>query len=149
MRAKQYMMQYRRCKAKIARLEDEIQKLTDLCSGLTAPPTDGDKVQSSHDPDRIGKVVAEKADLQDELIEEVVNGIDALNEIIDTINQIGSVDYQRVLELRYVRFDQDTLRMKTWVEIADEMHYSERWIQTMHGRALVEVERLINGMAHE
>ena len=143
MKAKRYLLEYRRCKARIARLQSEIQKLEDLCSGLTAPPMDGDKVQSSHEPDKIGAVVAQKADLEDELMDEVLNGIDALNSINGTINLIEDVDYQRILELRYVCFDLDTLRLKTWHEIAAEMNYSERWIQTLHGKALWEVEKII------
>ena len=138
-------MQYRRSKAKIARLKDEIQKLADLCAGLPCTATDGDKVQSSHDPDRIGKVIAEKADLEDELMDEVLNSIDAMNGIIETINKLSDVSYQNVIQMRYIRFDEDTFQLKTWAEIADELHYSERWVQTIHGRALVEVERIING----
>ena len=133
---------------KIAHLQDEIQKLADLCAGLPCTATDGDKVQSSHDPDRIGKVIAEKTDLEDELMDEVLSSIDAMNDIIETINRLSDVTYQNVLHLRYIDFDEDTLQLKTWTEIADELNYSERWVQAIHGRALVEVERMIN-VAHE
>lgn len=138
MRAKQYLMQYRRCQKKIARLEEQIQSLADLCSGISAPQVDGDRVQSSHNPDRIGEVLAKKTDLEDVLFDEVLNAIDLMNEIEGTINQIGNVDYQTLLQKRYIGFE-------TWDTIADEMHYTARWILSLHGRALVEVERIING----
>jgi len=145
MKAKQYLLQYRRSSFKIERLKSDIQRLADLCAGITPLPPDGDRVQSSHDPDRIGAVIAQKADLEAELMDEILNSIDAINDITETLNMIEDVDYQRILQLRYIEFDQETLRMKTWVEIADELHYTERWIQTLHGRALWEVEKIING----
>ena len=142
MRAKQYLSQYRRCKKKIARLEEQIQALAELCSGIAAPQIDGDRVQSSHNPDRMGEVIAKKSDLEAELMDEVVNAIDIMNEVTDTINEVENVDYQTLLEKRYIGF-------KTWEVIADEMHFSARWVLTMHGRALWEVEKIINGLAHE
>lgn len=138
MRAKQYLQQYRRCKKRLRRLQEQIAELNDLVDGLSAPQVDGDRVQSSHDPDRMGEVIARKSDLEEELMVEIGNTLDMLNEIEATINAIKNVDYQTLLQKRYIR-------LETWEVIAEDMHYTSRWLFTMHGRALIEVEKLING----
>ena len=138
MRAKQYLQQYRKCKLRLKRLQEQIDELKDLVDGLSAPQVDGDRVQSSHEPDRMGEVIARKSDLEEELMIEIGNTLDLLNEIEATISAVGNVEYQLLLQKRYIR-------LETWEVIAEDMHYTSRWLFTMHGRALIEVEKLING----
>lgn len=156
MRAKKYLMQYKRCRMRIVRLNEQIQELEDQVNGLSSPQMDQDRVQSSHDPDRIGKVIARISDLKDKWYDEKLAAVDIMDEIIDTINALEDVDYQRLLQLRYIaRYrpydkhydimpaDERAARLTPWEVIAEEMHYSPRWILTLHGRALREVEKLI------
>lgn len=138
MRAKQYLQQYRKCKLRLKRLQEQIDELKDLVDGLSAPQVDGDRVQSSHEPDRMGEVIARKSDLEEELMIEIGNTLDLLNEIEATISAVSNVEYQLLLQKRYIR-------LETWEVIAEDMHYTSRWLFTMHGRALIEVEKLING----
>ena len=152
------MMQYKQCRAEIARLDELIQEQDDLCSGLSSPQLDSERVQSSHNPDRMGEVIAKKSDLQDRRMDEVMAAIDTMNQITDIINAIGNVDHQRLLWIRYIEKyrnpndpefgsmteDERAARMTPWEVIADEMHYSSRWILIMHGRALQEVERIMD-----
>lgn len=137
MTAKQYLQEYRRCKFKIKRLREQLQALNDLIDGLSSPQVDGDRVQSSHNPDAIGENVAKRSDLAETLELEIHVAIEVMKRIEGTIEQIQNVDYQAVLQKRYIS-------LKTWEVIADEMHYSGRWVLVLHGRALQEVEKLIH-----
>lgn len=137
MTAKQYLQEYRRCKVRIRKLREQIRELNDLMDGLNSPQMDGDRVQSSHNPDAIGENVAKKSDLVEALELEIFVAIEVMNKIEGTIDRIQNVDYQMVLQKRYIG-------LETWEDIAEEMHYSGRWVLVLHGRALQEVEKLIH-----
>ena len=53
-----------------------------------------------------------------------------VNEAIDAVEEMR---YRRVLELRYRNY-------MSWEKIAEEMHYDPRWVQELHGRALLLVK---------
>lgn len=137
MTAKQYLQEYRRCKVRIRKLREQIREINDLMDGLNSPQVDGDRVQSSHNPDTIGDNIAKKSDLVEALELEIFVAIGVMKKIEGTIDQIYNVDYQMVLQKRYIG-------LETWEDIAEEMHYSARWVLMLHGRALQEVEKLIH-----
>lgn len=48
----------------------------------------------------------------------------------DAIDAVAELKYRRVLELRYRNY-------MGWERIAEEMEYEPRWVQELHGRALL------------
>lgn len=143
MRAKEYMMQYRVCVAKIARLEQNIERLRDQAGGLSAIQYDKDRVQSSHVPDKMGEVIAKMADLEESYSAEILESAYLMNAIESVIMQVSQTECQTLLWKRYIDLEDDG-KLKTWQTICDEMSYSWAGVHKVHKRALKEVERIIN-----
>ena len=62
----------------------------------------------------------------------------------DAIDAVEDMRYRRVLELRYRNY-------MSWERIAEEMTYDPRWVQELHGRALlcVKVPKEIDAVLRE
>ena len=75
-------------------------------------------------------------ELEHKITQEVNRLVDLKSRMIDMIHKLDSVDYQSVLELRYISY-------YTWEQIAAEMHYSLRWIYQLHGKALQAFEKIM------
>ena len=137
MRAKRFLLRYKEERKKVRRLQAQILELDDLFS-VTQDMTN-EKVQSSPKPDRIGEIIARKSDLKEELWEEIAKSMDIMEEIEGVINDVKDADLQLLLQSRYIRF-------MTWEKIAVQFDYSYRWVLILHGRALMEVEKIIDGV---
>ncbi len=68
--------------------------------------------------------------------EELSQAIDLLLEVSAVIQKVQNLEYQLLLELRYLCF-------KSWSEIALRMDLEERYVYKVHGRALQEVEKIL------
>lgn len=75
-----------------------------------------------------------------EIEEEIIELEQLLQEkktfVMDSIYEIDSNEFQIVLIKRY-------FEKKSWKQISEEMHYSERWIYKLHGAALEEMSQCI------
>ena len=74
-------------------------------------------------------------------LEDVINGqidifIELKNEATAKINKINVLEYQTVLVMRYINF-------MPWYKIADEMHYTTRWIYKLHEKALEALDEVL------
>ncbi len=136
MRAKSFLKRYERAKKRVEEIKRRIADLEAQSINVTQA-MDAERVQTSPQPDRIGKVIAAKVDLASDLLEAETNELDVMNQIYAVLNQLEDPDHQRLLRLRYI----ECLK---WGDIADQMHYEDRNIFYIHGRALVEVERIIH-----
>lgn len=141
MTGKEYLWQYREADAELKRILSEIASVDDLLGSITVDPT-SEKVQSSHDPDKIGKLVARKADLMDELDRRKAEMLELLKEICDVIAQLSDPDERLLVQLRYVR-------MLSWRMVEREMqkagrYYSEEWMMKHHKKAMGEIEEITN-----
>ena len=139
MRAKRFLEQYGIQCRKVMRLRRQIEALDDLFN-VTQDMT-SEKVQSSPKPDRIGEIIARKSDKVEELWAEVNRAEDLMDEIEAVISKVRREDLRLLLHLRYINF-------KKWREIEDILGYDsqQRWVHKLHGRALNEVERIINDL---
>lgn len=137
MTAKEFLRQYGREKLKIERLNDRIAALDDLFS-VTQDMT-SEKVQSSPKPDRMGEIIAKKADLQADLEEEVQEAYRVMNEVEAVINRLQDERQKALLHDRYIL-------LWKWRKIEDRLGFdsNQRWVYVLHKRALREVERIIN-----
>ena len=142
MRAKRFLEQYGRQVRKIKRIEHQIEALDDLFDF----PQDmtSEKVQSSPKPDRIGEIVARKADKVDELWQEVCKAQDLMDEIEAVINKVKREDLRLLLTLRYIN-------LKKWRDVEEVMGFDsqQRWVHKLHGKALYEVEKIIGQLSSE
>ena len=136
MKAKTYLREYERAKKRIVEIEALIADLEDQSTNVTQS-LDQERVQTSPQPDKIGEVVAKMVDLEEELELQRVLAENIKQEVIRTLIQLEDPDYQKVLRLRYI----DCLG---WGRVIEEMSYSDRAVYYIHGRALAEVEKIIN-----
>ena len=134
METKQYLSQISRLDRMIKNKMSELAQYKDLAYGLSAVTND-DRVQTSPNFDKTsGKIVKilEMEEKIDKLIDEYV---DKKNLIVSQIDSIENETYYEILFARYIE-------KKTFEKIADEMGYSFRNTTRLHGKALVEFEKI-------
>ena len=141
MTGKDYMLQYWQARVTVRRLESQQASIRDLLGNVTVDPS-SEHVQTSRDPDQIGKLVAKLADIQDKLNEEKLKAMDLMDEIYGVINKLEDPDEQLILQMRYIK-------MLPWSKVEKELEKVQRyycldWMMRKHRHALKEIERLTN-----
>ena len=145
MTGKEYMLQYWQARVTVRRLESQQASIRDLLRNVTVDPS-SEHVQTSRDPDQIGKLVAKLADIQDKLNEEKLRAIDLMDEIYGVVNKLGDPDEQLILQMRYIK-------MLPWSKVEKELEKVQRyycldWMMRKHRHALKEIERLTNCLSN-
>ena len=136
MTAKEYLGQVRHMEMQIRDLQDEIKRLKELAVGISALNCD-EKVLSSVSQDKMANTVCEIDEKVRELDEKVRKFVKIRSKVMETIHMLRNDEYEHILFKRYCL-------MKKWEEIALEMNYSYQWVCKLHGRALREIEKLLN-----
>lgn len=133
MTAKEYLMQVCRYDRHIRMLQRE---LDDLRLELIPGGIDysGDRVQSSHDPDKFGSVIAKIDATERRITSEIDKLIDAKERISKQILGMPNSRTAEILHSRYI------LLMK-WEEIAVKTNTDLRWVYRLHGQGLAEFAR--------
>lgn len=139
MSALEILQQYRIAKHEVAQIECRIRELNDLCDNITQVIT-GDRVQISPVGDRIGRIVADKADAVAELEEALERAYAVQKEVTNLINRIDNTEYRWVLALRYIG-------CMTYMQMAHEMDRSYKWTWELHRRALRACEKMVSSSA--
>ena len=132
-------MQYWMAKVEVRRLESQKASIKDLLGNVTVDPT-SEHVQTSRDPDQIGKLVAKLADIQEKLDNERLIAVSLMDEIYDALNKLKDPDEQLLLQLRYIK-------MLPWSRVEKEMqemqrYFSRDWMMKRHRHALKEIEQI-------
>lgn len=135
MKAKAYLQEIKRLDKKIENKQMEIASLYDLIQSVTVPVKEVN-VQSNGEQDKLGSGVSRIVDLQNEINADIDRYIDRKLEAIRLINRLENDDYINILVRRYVNYEE-------WQTIADNLHYTRQWIDKLHGRALLEFQKLI------
>ena len=73
---------------------------------------------------------------EEELNRQIDRLVDMKIDIGKLIDQVHNENYRLILEKRYLCF-------LPWDQIAEDMHYSRRWVLNRHERALDVVDRLL------
>lgn len=136
MKAKEYLMQITRADRLIQNKLHEIQELRRTAISITSVLKD-DVVSGGGTGDKVGTIVSKIIDMENELDQEIDKLVDLKREILSVIDQLD-VNKCEILYKRY-------LQNKTWEKIAVETGFSYVWVCKLHGRALQDVERILNG----
>ena len=135
MTAKEFLTEYERAYKKTLSIEAEIDDIREQSVSITQELS-SDKVQTSHDPDKIGALIARLTDMQMDLIDARIREAEVMLAIEDVINRLEDPDCQRVLWWRYIR-------LCKWQTMEDELPYSRTSLFNIHKKGLKEVSKLI------
>ena len=111
--------------AQVADLNDLATKCTATLTGMPGSPTKSRESMSD--------VIAKIVDLQNEINADIDRLVDLKQDIVTAIKAVANLEYQTLLEKRYLRF-------KTWEQISVEMGYTVRTVYRMHDKALKKVQ---------
>lgn len=114
----------------------EIKTLEDMCMRIT-PVYKSDVVSVSGNQDKIGTAVAKIVDLRDAVNKSIDAYVDLKKQALELLSGVENKTYYDILYRRY--FSQETL-----LRIACDMNYSYRNICKLHGKALVEYQKIMN-----
>lgn len=135
MTAKEYLEQIGKLDALIKNKLIEVERWRDIALSITTQ-TGGERVQSSGDQQKMASAVAKYVDIEKELTAAIDRFVDLRSEIISVIEQLQQEEYE-LLHLVYVQ-------NFTLTEAADKMNYSYSWVTWMHGKALLNVQKIID-----
>ena len=136
MDAKCFLSQVKKLDLQIKNKLIEKQQWKDIALGITAN-MDGERVQSSGAKSKMADAVEKCVDMEAEIDSLVDKLIEVKKEVIQTIERLDSpMDYD-LLHKRYIQF----LSLQ---EIADYYGRDYTTITTAHGRALKNVQALID-----
>lgn len=131
MTSKEYLSQARFLDNRINSKIQQVSSLNELATKCTATISD-----MPHSPNSGGSTMADAVckiiDLQEEINKDIDRLVDLKREIMGVIKAVPNVEYQTILEKRYLCFI-------SWEQIAVDMNYSMQHIHRMHSSALKEI----------
>lgn len=114
----------------------EKKQWQDLALGITAN-MGGERVQSSGAKSRMADAVERCIDVEAEIDNLVDTLVAAKQNVIETIEQLDSPMEYKLLHDRYIKF-------MSLQEIADKYNKEYSWATTTHGRAIKNVEAILD-----
>ena len=131
MNAKDYLLQARYLDERITSKTQQIASLNDLATRCTSTFSDMPR-NPNHGGSRLEDCIIKIIDLENSLKKDIEKLVDLKREIMGVIKAVPNVEYQTLLEKRYLCFI-------TWEQIAVDMNYSMQHIHRMHSSALKEI----------
>ena len=132
MNGREYLEQIKKLDDKINNKINEKAELFTLATHIT--PTLSDmKVQTSHEQDKMGDVVAKIVMIEEEINNCIDEFVDLKTKIIKQIEALSDHRYYSLLYKKYVQY-------KRLYVIAEEMNYTYDYVRVLHIEALNEFE---------
>lgn len=97
----------------------------------------GERVQSSHCPSKMADAVIKCVAMEDEIAECVDKLIAEKKKVIGVLEQLYSPTEYRILHMRYIQYI-------SLSDIADRLNREYTWVTTTHGRALKNVQKILD-----
>lgn len=138
--AKEYLKQVEKLDVRIRNKLIEQRQWRDIALGITAN-MEGERVQSSGAKSKMADAIGRCVDMEAEIDSLIDTLVDLKKEVIQTIEQLDSAVEYDVLHRRYIQF-QDLQ------DIADHYGKEYGWATTTHGRALKNVQCILDGRSH-
>ena len=112
----------RHCKIEqVARLRELAAKATSTLSDLP-----GSATRNTH---RMEDIIVKMIALENEINDDIDHLVDLKRNITRLIKSVDNIEYQRILELRY-------LCLKSWKEIGEDLGYSKTHVFRLHAEIL-------------
>lgn len=132
---KKILSQYQEALVDIRNLEAEAEELETMATSITVS-TDGERVQSSGRSDSMAELATEIADIEIDIMNRRTDAIKKLRGVGKLIAAVENKNYRQLLHRRYIEGN-------TWERIAVEMDISYQWVCKLHGKALLEIEKIL------
>ena len=131
--AKEYLGQAYRIDQRINSKIEQVSALNNMATKATSTISDmpGSATRNIH---RMEDVIVKIINLQDEINADIDELVDIKAEVMSVIKSIDNLEYQTLLELRYLCF-------KPWEQIAIELGYSINNVFKMHRKAIELLEK--------
>ena len=146
MKAKEYLKQLQKLNRMIENKLMEKEQWKTIACGISAPtaPETGVRVQTSGSQQKMADAVARYLDMESEIDQCIDALVDTRTEIIAVIEQLPPAQYD-LLHKAYVGVVQDeSIHYMTLPEIADLYQRSRSWANVVHGRALANVQKILD-----
>ena len=135
MNAKDYLLQIQKLDRLIENKLMEVAHWKAVATGTTVC-SEGDRVQSSGSKQKMADAICRYMQMEDEINNAIDRLVGIKQEIIETIERLPINEYD-LLHKIYVQ------GMEIY-EAASEMDKSYRWATSVHGRALANVQKILN-----
>ncbi len=136
MDAKSYLRQVESLDVRIQNKLIERQQWRDIALGITAS-VGGERVQSSGSQQKMADAIVKCVDMEAEINSLIDSLIATKKDVISTIEQLDSPTEYDILHKRYIQF-------MPLQEIADRYKREYTTITTTHGRALKNVQNILD-----
>jgi len=128
MTTKQYLSQVERLNKTIENKIMEANQIRSMVCNISSP-MESDRVQTSHNYDKLGDRIAKLVDIETELAELIDSLIKKRQHIINQIDKMDKKEHYLILTYKYVQFME-------FKEIFLKMCISERSMYSIYGQAL-------------
>lgn len=136
MTAKEYLSQARFLDMRINSKLQQIASLNELATKCTSTISDMPK-NPNRGGSRMEDAIIKIIDLEEEINRDIDSLVDLKKVIMTAIKSVSNVEYQTLLEKRYLCFC-------SWEQISVEMNYSIQHTFRMHDTALREIESILH-----
>ena len=128
MDVKELLRQLPQMEARIRSKEAQIRKYREMATRATSS-TEAARVSGTGSRSRVEDAVVKICDLEAEVRRELYELEARRGQAVSVIGRVSDIRFRDVLEMHYITGW--SLR-----RVAAEMHYDERWVQILHGKAL-------------
>ena len=135
MDAKQFLRQLKKLDKMIENKLAEKARWKAIATGTTAQ-MGGEKVQSSGSQQKMADAVCRYVDIEKEIDEQIDILIDTRQDVISVIERLNTTEYD-ILHKMYVQY-------LSLYDVADIYNKSYSWATTVHGRALKNVQAILD-----
>ena len=132
MKAKEYLSQAYRLDQRIDAKIEQVMSLRNLAAKATSSLSDA-MPSGTRNIHRMEDIIMRIFDLENEINADIDALVALKREIVSTIKSVPNLEYQILLELRYLCF-------KPWEQIAVEMGYGIDNVFRLHQKALKDLE---------
>lgn len=140
MSAKEFLRKVKKLDKLIANKMIEIQQWKEIASNTTGDMS-GDRVQTSHNPQKIADAIGRYIDLEAEIRADIETLIAAKKDVISVIEQLEATEYD-VLHKIYIQH----LEL---IDVADAYNRTYSWATTIHGMAVKSVQQILDRRSKE
>ena len=132
MKAKEYLSQAYRLDQRIDAKIEQVMSLRNLAAKATSTLSDA-MPSGTRNIHRMEDIIMRIIDLENEINADIDRLVALKREIVSTLKSVPNLEYQILLELRYLCF-------KPWEQIAVEMGYGIDNVFRLHQKALKDLE---------